>query len=493
MLLSCPAIAQSIDAIRDIQSPIATIARFTIKIVSVIALLALAIALTSFAVNCRDAPLNAEAKALLELPADPYLPGDNIYDSMAGFNAPTAQSVVTAGEARISEYNLAFDWKLAHPTDPAAYITNPDPNELKFGGTSDFCRSPPSSVWAETRNHRPDIAALLSANQELYQRYLGLHRLRGYHETARPSYLPPFFVVSQPVRCLFLADFANRFQTGSLQQQRAAIDDLSQDLRIWMAMLRGDGTLLSKMIAAASLHRDLMVLAELVTDPSSDMMLFEGEQAGVLTPFPTTDWNIGNAFGAEFRAMVPLFIQMTSKTWAMSGTDEARATWWQRLGLAFQMHFFKYNATENLSAGQMVQLTKLALSDPHGFSIAKEAYRAWLRENETPHSPSVLFNPVGKILVSIAAPAYPDYLLRTYDVAAFQRLVYLVYQIRRQGIELSEIPKFIKQHPEWSTHPVDGTPFRWNPQSGELVVDPFGTNPVGWRFSVAVFRRPASS
>jgi hypothetical protein len=474
------------------QSAFPTIARFTIKIVGVIALLVLAILLASFAVNFRDEPLNAEATALLALPADPYRPDENIYVSMAGFNVSTAQSVVSAGEARIREYNLTLDWRLARPTDPAAYITKPDPNELKFTGTNDFCRSPPSSVWAETRNHRPDIAALLNTNQELYQRYLGLHRLRGYHETARPSYLAPFYFVPQPVRCLFLADFTNRFQTGSLQQQRAAIDDLSQDLRIWMAMLQGDGTLLSKMIAAASLHRDLMVLADLVTDPSSDMKLFEGKQAGVLTPFATIDWNIGNAFGAEFRAVVPLYTQMTSKTWAMSGTDEARVTWWQGLWLAFQMHFFKYNATENLSAGQMVQLTKLAVSDPHRFSIADEAYRAWLRENEILYSPSVLFNPVGKIVVSIAAPAYEDYILRTYDIAAFQRLVCLVYQIRRQGIKISEIPAFMKEHPEWSTHPVNGTPFRWNPQSGELVVDPVGTNSVGRRFDVAVFRRPAS-
>ena len=85
-----------------------------------------------------------------------------------------------------------------------------------------------------------------------------------------------------------------------------------------------------------------------------------------------------------------------------------------------------------------MQLTKLAVSDPHRFSVANEAYRAWLRKNEVLYSPTVLFNPVGKILVSIAAPAYEDYIFRAYDIAGFQRLVYLVYQMRRHGIELSE-------------------------------------------------------
>ena len=477
---------------KDNHSAIARITRISLRIVGVLAVVVLAILLVCFAANLHDQPLSAEAKALLALPANPYSPNENIYISMAGFDASAAQSVVTAGEARISEYNQALDWSLAHPTELAAYATKTDPDKLKFSGTSDLCSSPQSSVWAEAKKHRLDVAALMSANQELFQRYLGLHRLPGYHETARPSYLAPFYLVPPSVRCLFLFDIANRIQTGSLQQQRAAIEDLSQDLRIWMAMVQGDGTLLSKMVAAASLHRDLLVLADLVTDPISDMMLFEGKQTVVLTPFPIKDWSIGNAFGAEFRAMVPLYGQMTSATWATTGTDEVRVTWWQKLGIAFQMHFFKINATENLNARQMVQLTKLAVSDPHKFSVAREEYRSWLRENESLYSPSVLFNPVGKILVSIAEPPYEEYPLRAYDVAAFQRLVYLTYQIRRQGIEMREIPAFLIQHPEWSTHPVNGTPFRWNPQSQELIIDPVGPNPVGRRFSVAVYQPPPS-
>jgi hypothetical protein len=455
-------------------------------------LVVLAILLASFAVNLRDQPLNAEAKAFLALPANPYSSDENIYISMAGFDASTAQSIVTAGEARIREYDQGLDWNLAHPTELAAHATKTDPDKLKVLGTTDLCISQPASVWAEAKKHRPEIAALLSTNQELFQRYLGLHRLRGYYETARPSYLAPFYFVPQQFRCLYLSDIADRIQTGSLQQKRLAIEDLSQDLHTWKLMLTGEGTLISKMIASASLHRDLMVLAEAVTDPSTDLVLFEGKQGDVLTPFPTIDWNIGDAFGAEFRTTVPLYDQMTSAKWALSGRDEARVTWWQRLWLAFQMQFFKYNATENLSARQMVQLTKLAASDPQRFTAASEEYHAWLRDNEDIYSPRTLFNPIGKILVSIAAPAYEGYVVRAYDVAAFQRLVYLAYQIRRQGIELAKIPGFLKQHPEWSTHPVNGTPFRWNQQSKELTVDPVGPNPIGRRLSVVLYQQPAS-
>jgi hypothetical protein len=49
------------------------------------------------------------------------------------------------------------------------------------------------------------------------------------------------------------------------------------------------------------------------------------------------------------------------------------------------------------------------------------------------------------------------------------------------------------QHPEWSTHPIDGKPFRWSPATGELAVNTVGTHPYGRRFSVIVRQGPATN
>lgn len=122
------------------------IARFSLRVVGGLALVVLAILLVSIAVNLHDQPLNTEAKALLALPENPYGPNENIYISVAGFDAPAAQSVVTEGEARIREYNQSLDWSLAHPTDLAAYATRTDPNILKFSGTS--------ASWKDIGFHR---------------------------------------------------------------------------------------------------------------------------------------------------------------------------------------------------------------------------------------------------------------------------------------------------------------------------------------------------
>jgi hypothetical protein len=62
-----------------------------------------------------------------------------------------------------------------------------DSAKLAFNGELDLGPRRNTSIWTDAKTHRQDIAALLASNQELYRRYLSLHRLHGYCETARPS------------------------------------------------------------------------------------------------------------------------------------------------------------------------------------------------------------------------------------------------------------------------------------------------------------------
>jgi len=100
------------------------------------------------------------------------------------------------------------------------------------------------------------------------------------------------------------------------------------------------------------------------------------------------------------------------------------------------------------------------------------------------------YNPIGKLLAGIAAPAGVTYPLRAWDAAALQRLVRAGYEIRRQRIGPADIPAFLNQHPEWSTHPGDGRPFLWLPESRELRVQTIGEQPQGRRFSIRVWQAP---
>jgi hypothetical protein len=443
--------------------------------------LILLIALVAFALNSFDAPLSTEAKALLAAPMNPYRPQQNLYVAFAGFDASSQQSVIDTGTARIEAYDRALDSILRDPS--AAVSSNPaDSAKLIFKGDLSSWKPLSSSIWTSVRSHRTDIADLLAANQQLYQRYLALHQLPGYFAAARPSYFMPPVYLPQPVHVLFLANVADRIQTGTLQQQQAALAELSQDLRMWKRVLRGNGDLSSKMIAAASLQADLLLLADMIADPNADMTPLEGAQGAAIFQFDPADWKIGEVFGTEFRMRAAHF--MTLRPFEILAPA-------QRPWTAFTTHFFKVNAALNLSAAQMLQLAALANSEPAEFSRTRATYHDWLEHNEKLVSPTIVYDPVGKILVATAAATWDDFPLRVYDVAALQRLVYLALQLRIQGIDRSEVASFLTQHPQWSTHPVDGQRFGWNPVSGELAVKTVAAHPRGQRFSVII--RPAAA
>jgi hypothetical protein len=465
-----------------LNSRLAKIARIAAKITGgLIAFVAL-IVLACFILNSIDAPLSPQAQTLLTPPRNPYASDENIYLAMAGLEGAGERPIIEMGQERIEAYNQAFDSIPASPDTASKLNRKWDAAKLAFTGKLELGPQRTTSIWTDVKSHRQDIAALLASNEKLYKRYLSLHDLHGYYETARPSYLAPLIFAPQPLRILFLADVANRLQSGTLQQQRDALNELQQDLQMWKLVLLGDGTLLSKMVATASLHGDLILAADLIADPNIDLSSLDDLLTPTLVPFDLKDYRIGKAFPAEFRGTAVLL-----KTLQSNSSATPPSNLYNRASNAFQAHFLKLNSTENISAARAAHWAVLVDSDPTRLNRNLEANRDWLKHSELRLSPGILYNPIGKILVAIATPQIDAYPLRVYDVAAYHRLVYLVLELKHQHIATSDVASFLLKHPEWSTHPVDGRPFRWSAETGELAVNTLSEHPKDQRFSVMYF------
>lgn len=467
-----------------LKSRLAKITRIAAKIAAGLMAFVLLLILTWVLVNSFDVPLSDQASALLTPPPNPYPADDNLYLAMAGLEGAGERPIAEMGQERIAAYNQALDSMLANP-DLALNVNKKwNATKVTFAGKLELGHQRTSSIWTTTKSHRQDTAAALTSNERLYQRYLSLHHLRGYYETARPSYIAPVISVPQQLRLLFLSHVANRVQTGNPQQQREALTDLQNDLQTWRTVLKGDGTLIGKMLAAASLHADLILLSDLIEDPSSDLEHLDDVLHAVVLPFDPKDYRIGNAFIAEWRGVATLYRTITAENAYTAAA--APPSWRKRMERAFEAHFFKINATENISAPQAAHWAALMDSDPSQFLQNRDVNRQWLEENQPHFSPSSFYNPVGKILVRVALSQNDSYPLRVYDVAAYQRLVYLAYQLKRQHIATGDVSAFLKAHHEWSTHPVDDKPFSWNAQTGELSVNTLGEHPRDQRFGVTL-------
>jgi hypothetical protein len=457
------------------------------------ALALLCLFLISLAINARDERLSPETQALLQLPRNPYQPEENIYVALAGFDAPAGQSVVATGQAKIAHYNGQVDAMLLDPLTGLQTLRSTDPPALEFKGKVDFGLPREPSFWAAARENGTKIDHLLEQNHELYERYLALQELPGYFETERPTVLADIFMPPTEVRNLFLAKFSLEMQTGDETQKQSALTSLRQDINLWRRMLTGEGNLISKMLAVAFLQIDYLVLSDMISDPNTSIP----ENIDSFLPDPDLgEWNIGSVFASEFRFHSFIYRQtqaLYGSGWqSPDGSDSRVWRWFTRLLLnPIGEWFFKFNATENLDARLMNQLAGFAAIDPATFTAQRARYKKWASENADFLKLRTIYNPTGKILVAIGAPAYENYPLRPYDAAALQRLVRLGLEIRRQQIAPSAIPAFMKLHPEWSTHPADGRSFTWNPTTSEVAIHTVAQQASDRRFSVQIWRKPA--
>lgn len=455
------------------------IVRVAAKIGGAIVGLILALLLVWVGINLFDQPLSATARAILATPPDPYPAADNVYVALVGFDAPAGQSIITVGQERIDEHNRALARSLEARNTGWVIELPPRARKLEFKGQADTGSLRISSVCGSAKDDRAQVFDLIDANRELYQRYLSLHGMHGYFVSAGPADSAAGFLAATSLHSLFLASTANSIQAGTPAQQQAALGDLGQDMHLWETVLDGTGGMLAKVVAVQALHADLLLAGEIVTDPACDLTFLRGQGDSLLAPFSLQNWKIGNAYEVEMRWEVPAMAAMSR------GASDG--PWLQRAGNWFGMRFFKLHATENLDAQRTQRLRALAEGDPATYLARREKYDTWIRDNV---SSAGFYNPVGKILVALST-ANERFPAQVYDVAAFQRLVYLAYQVRVHRVPLADVAKFMAQHPQWSTHPIGGMPFRWDPASGRLAVSPAGHEPPGEIFALTLHEWPA--
>ena len=463
-------------------NPVFRALRTVATLTAIVIGLGVALSLAWLGSNLFDERLTPAARALLAPRQDPVAPGENIFVALVGLDAPGGQSMIQVRGARIRT-SQGRDRITRGPAVGAEYDGGSQVGDLRFKGGMPSWLWRTSSIWQAAKTHRTQVAALIGANQELYQRYLRMHELQGYFDSSPPGRYAPDFLLPSEVQKLFLADAADRLQTGAPAQQQAALADLRRDMRMWQAVLDGYGGLLSKVMAATMLHADLLLLGDMVTDPDFHPALLGDGLGSVIAPFPLQDWKIGRAYGWEMRHSAALLQAIARTKSSPGGTAAPPVVWWRRADSGISARLFKLNATENLQADWMLQLSALADGNPGSFLERRAAYRKWQAHEFAVRI--AWYNPIGRVLVAIAAEAsYDDYPTRVLDTAAFQRLVFLAYQIRQRGIGSKAVSAFMKQHPQWSTHPIDARPFYWNSANGTLGLQPVGHEERGMRFSL---------
>ncbi|MBA3581215.1 MAG: hypothetical protein H0W44_02050 [Gammaproteobacteria bacterium] len=370
---------------------------------------AVGLLLVMIAINFFDEDLAPETTVLLTAPPNQFSADQNLYLALLGSDAPMGESPVAFGLEKVKEYEVGLEARLKDPRIALEDVSKKNPRLLDFKGKLDFCHPLQTSCWDKIENHKDEIEKLLDDNRELYQRYLALKNFTGYYDTATPSLYSPLIYPSSQIRSLFLVNFAVQMKSQNLHQQKAALMDLDGDIRVWRAMLMGEGDLVSKMSAVAYLQGDYLMLADMIADSTIDLSSFSTELDHMVMQFDQDDWKIGKMFTYEFRTMTSIWDRMSRDADAQFDIRNAIAgdtpKWWERYWSRFSLHFYKARATVNLNSKVIQQLTKMTDAEPENVYVARDAYSTWMRKNLS-FGLNFAYNPMGKTLLAIGASMY---------------------------------------------------------------------------------------
>jgi hypothetical protein len=426
-------------------------------------------------INCFDESLSPTAEALLVEPPHTLRSEDNLYVALVGLQAPAGTiQWISYGQQRIDRYNGLVDRiRLADPK--AIGESRNEKGKLGVKGDVQQWRSGAGSSWAIAKARPAFLDKALADNAELLARYEMMTRLRAYDETASPSNGMPDALPPGGLHNLYLIGLAFELQNGAPAERRKAFQALVADLAMWRAILIGKGGLLSRMVAAAMLNADDVLLGNMIADPALPRDLLDDELAGVLEPFDIDDWRIGSALAADYRL-------------ADASLSPARpSSWFERQGNKISAHFFKLHATENMLADLTTKQIALANADPADFKAQLARVRDAEKRAREAIGHNVLYNPVGRVLVAIAANDQAgDYAARMLDDASMQRLVRCELAIRAEHIAADDVPEFLEAHPMWCTHVIPGLPFHWDAKTHELAVNPLGSHAPSHHFGVVL-------
>ncbi|MFM2288516.1 MAG: hypothetical protein RL684_1659 [Pseudomonadota bacterium] len=461
------------------------------------AILALGVLLFAvvFAVNFYDEPISAEALALRVAPANSVADGDNLYLAMLGADAPDGEDAIASGRARVDAWNARLAAIARDPAPMGRGESLPQQHgSLRFKGKLSFCTLIDAQCWRNAPSHVPELAGLVQDNRVLFDRYLALQRLGGYHDETAADLMAsyPLLYFGKEEHYLLLADLARRLQSGTLVARREACSQLLGEIGKWRRVLAGNGNLLSTMVALAYLQRAELLLADLVADPAIpvEQLFLDGLSLPPLWPPGSTP--VSRALAAEYRGAVPMWSRMRDPRFSDAQADALDAggpRWWNRLKGRAETHFLRPNASENLYAAMFRQLIAAADAPPRELQAAQAHYDSWRNTQLRLGGLRPLFNPPGRVLASITSDAYYNrFVLRSWDDAAFQQMVQLGYEIRRQRLASAAIPAFLEAHPELATHPVDGREFLWDPVAHTLSVQVLGDHPAESTSTIPVWQ-----
>ncbi|MCF6226847.1 MAG: hypothetical protein L3J22_11190 [Xanthomonadales bacterium] len=207
---------------------------------------------------------------------------------------------------------------------------------------------------------------------------------------------------------------SNAFVNQSSEQYLGVV---IKDLLFWRMVLKKGHLLITNMVTIATLSDDINSLSIAIKQSRLTVVQLNQLQ-GKINPLSVNEIDLGRTFEFEFKYGMNMF---------MFGPEEAESS----IDLTEWVDFFQPQATHNFKYLHITKSLKkvAALNTAEFYQYLESDQPAEDFASPVKWSPSMLYNPVGKILVGIAIPAYTDYIARVHDLNGMFYLLKLQIEI----------------------------------------------------------------
>lgn len=398
-------------------------------------------------INLFDDQLDPGAAAILNAPPK-VKPGENAYFYWAGaYTAPSENPLEVGQKCVTAQFKGAQSG--AAPSDLQSIPECREQNILRpVEDQSITCEWRKKPCLKQYFEQRATIDRLAAQNQMVMERY---EQLLAFKQFEDAYYFHPSTGLPQtPPHKLYQAMSASRLQDGDTA---AFIHRTAADTAFYRMVLRGETSLLYKMIGASWLERSARLVSDAVqADPLFAQQNYI-ELLEITRPLNALERSLEKTLEGEFRFSAATLRIVLAEN----------ASFFTRLlyRLAFQ-----HNATTNYLYRDMMVWRDLSKVPSEQFLAAEKLVLKRLRKPWRGEYFKLLHNPMGKILVSLGSPNFAGYQSRMIDVDGLLRLISLQIQIAAQKVPESEISNFLQNADPQFRDPYTGLPMQWDKTRG---------------------------
>ena len=426
-------------------------------------------------INLADEDLNPAVKPLLEVPAMTLAPERNGYLYLVGFGADADKNPHAVGSEieRITRahYLQADSWMTEPKIDDTVVGR---PLLITHGALDKVCTSKQACLdryLAEAAK----INELAWTNALILERY---QRLIAYPEYQDRS----LFTFNDPIPAYGGVAVASRLTvaravlmvTGG--RHREGAEAIASDIRFWRRVLANSNTLIGKMVATKRIEDDLKHLNELIARYPAFARNQAIALAGVTQPLSSAEAEFCGVLNQELTMGVRYVHFIGQSRWKYrkemrEAIGYLGSSTLSRLSVVAPIGFLP-NATLNLTNEMNVAAVSFCGAKPSalGGAVAETKSRLETVLNNRARGLALLYNPLGKLIMGAATPAFEDYRYRLIDLDGYLRATALHARIRAAGTRDDAIPGLIAQAGAAYHDPYTDKPIVWDAKARTLTI-----------------------